>query len=219
MAKVSQGERVLKIRGLAQTRGERWLFQNVNISVVSGSTLVLAGPNGSGKTTFLRTVAGFLKPQEGYIELSGAEDVRELAQELHFLGHLNALKPNVTALDNLAVWVRLLAGDKSPERVSLSEALERLEINPIAERRPGSFRAGRHGRLARARLLGVERPFWLPDGGTAALDASGTALVAEMIDAHTERGGLAVVSTHLAIPLARSRVLDFTAAARSRAAP
>ena len=219
MAKVSQGERVLKIRGLAQTRGERWLFQNVNISIVSGSTLMLAGPNGSGKTTFLRTVAGFLKPQEGYIELSGAEDVRELAQELHFLGHLNALKPNVTALDNLAVWVRLLAGDKSPERVSLSEALERLEIDHIADIPAGYLSAGQQRRPAPARLLVVKGPFWIPGERPAALDASGTALVAEMIDAHTERGGLAVVSTHLAIPLARSRVLDFTAAARSRAAP
>lgn len=196
----------LILHQLTQRRGSTWLFHDLNLTVEASTALILTGPNGSGKTTLLRTIAGYLKPVAGRVELVGANAQDDLATSTHFLGHLNALKGNMTVYDNLAFWSDVLAADAPA--LSSTEAMACLNIDHLADIPAGYLSAGQQRRLALARLLVAHRQIWLLDEPTAALDAAGAGIVAGLIDSHTATGGIVIVSTHHALALQRSASCD-----------
>src|SRR6476660_7563309 len=111
---------------LACTRGGLTIFRDVNFTVKAGEALVLTGPNGSGKTTLLRVIAGLLRPSEGAVRFDGAGPDAVLAEEAHYLAHLDPLKPSLTVAENLTFWTEFLGG-------TATEALAAVRLDRLAQ--------------------------------------------------------------------------------------
>ncbi len=175
------------VHDLAIARGGRLLFEALSFAIASGAYGEIRGPNGSGKTSLLRAIAGFLKPRAGRIAFDGVE---EPAIALHYLGHLNALKQAANVRAHLRYWSGLLgAGD---ERA----ALTRIGLEPIGELPVRALSQGQARRLALGRLLVAPRPIWLLDEPAAALDADGRDMLASLVLEHRAHGGLVLAAVH-----------------------
>ena len=198
----------LIVENLVQLRGGRTIIDHLSFTASDGEALVLTGPNGAGKTTLMRTLAGFLRPEAGTIQLDGGDPERTLAEQCHFIGHLNGTKSTLTVAENLTFWAEYLDGMTGPDVPGrVANALEAFELANLARVPAGYLSAGQKRRVALARLMVTWRPLWLLDEPTSSLDTASAALVRDCIDAHTGRSGLAVVATHLALGLKRAREL------------
>lgn len=192
------------VHDLIVERGQRRVIDGLSMTVTGAEALVLAGANGAGKTTLLRTLAGFLRPTAGTVQLEGGAPERTLAEQAHVVGHANAIKANLTVMENLAFWAGYLAPDAGGgDRVAA--ALAHFNLTELKDFPAGYLSAGQKRRVGLARLLAAPRPIWLLDEPTAALDTRSSALVADAINAHTAAGGLVIAATHLPLGLERTR--------------
>lgn len=190
------------------SRGERRLIQGLSFGVGAGEALVLTGPNGVGKTTLLRVLAGFIPPNAGAVRLEGAVDEASVGELAHYVGHANGVKAGLTVRENARFWVRYLGGDVS----NVEAVLENLYLAEIAEVPAGYLSAGQKRRLGLARLLLAERPLWLLDEPTAALDVASQALLSGFMQRHLDGGGMLVAATHGPLGLADARILELAPA-------
>jgi heme exporter protein A len=198
-------------RGLACRRGGRLVFQGLDFALGDGGALLLVGPNGSGKSSLLRVMAGLTPPAAGSLAWDGTSLVEDPAAHrarLHFIGHLDALKPVLTAAETLAFWASIRGGEPAAQ----AAALERFHLQPLADLPCRFLSAGQRRRLALARLLASPAPLWLLDEPTTGLDEESTADLLAAIAAHRSQGGMVVAATHLDLPLpgaARLALQDF----------
>jgi heme exporter protein A len=189
---------VLQASGLAAFRGERLVFRDLGFAVATGGALLLTGPNGSGKSTLLRLVAGLLSPAAGTLTWEGADALADLpthARRVAYVGHLDAVKPGLTAAENLRFAARL-AGR------AVHVALEAVGLEELADLPARMLSAGQRRRLALARLALSPAPLWLLDEPTLGLDAASVARFGAMLAAHRSAGGMVVAATHLPLPMA-----------------
>jgi heme exporter protein A len=188
---------VLQATGLAAFRGERLVFRNLDFTVAAGGALLLAGPNGAGKSTLLRLLAGLLRPAAGQLTWRGEDalaDPAAHAARVAYVGHLDAVKPALTAAENLRFAARL-AGSR------VADALAALGLAELADLPARMLSAGQKRRLALARLALSPAPLWLLDEPTLGLDAASLDRFATLIDGHRAQGGLVVAATHLPLPI------------------
>ena len=185
----------LRAAGLSCGRSGLLLVDRLDFALSNGEALLLRGPNGTGKTTLLLTLAGIVAPLAGRFAADGPGDELPL---LHYCGHRNAIKPRLSVLENLAFWADLSGPTGLPPETALTE----VGLDELAGLDAGYLSAGQSRRLALARLLVSLRPLWLLDEPTAALDDEGHALVARLLDKHLAQGGLAIAATHDPITLA-----------------
>jgi heme exporter protein A len=189
---------MLEVSTLACVRGERTLFEDLSFEVPDGAVLRVTGANGSGKTSLLRIVCGLTPPAEGHVCWEG-RDIRTLREEywkeLVYVGHANALKDDLTALENVEVGVQL--SGRGVDRGAALDALERFGIAGCAGLPARVLSQGQRRRVALARLLvgGVSR-LWVLDEPFTALDAAAVRLLARLVGEHAGRGGTAVLTTH-----------------------
>jgi heme exporter protein A len=194
----------LHAEGLAIRRGERLLLRGVALSLAPAQALVLIGPNGVGKSSLLRVLAGLLPRAAGQLGLAGLdprEEPEAYATRIHYVGHRDGVKSALTAAENLRFWMSLLG----PGKGSDAEALRAFGLTRLADLPAGYLSAGQKRRLALARLAAIPRALWLLDEPAAGLDADGRGCLAEAIAAHRAQGGLVVMASHgeLAIPDSR----------------
>src|SRR5215217_2354049 len=180
----------LRATSLVCGRGGMALTAELTFSVVPGQCLLLRGPNGSGKTTLLLTLAGIVAPLDGSLALEGADP--EAGPQLHYCGHRNAVKPRLSVRENLDFWAAI----NGATGMSPATALDEVGLGTLANLDAGYLSAGQSRRLALARLLVSQRPLWLLDEPTAALDIEGHELVTRLLDRHLDSGGFAVAATH-----------------------
>jgi len=173
-------------------RGGRQVFSALSFEAATGEALAVVGPNGSGKTSLLRLIAGLLAPASGSISLEGGEKELTLPEQAHYLGHRDALKPALTVSENLLFWRDFLGGAIS----NPAESLATVELDHAAQLPAAFLSAGQRRRLSIARLLTVRRPVWLLDEPTNALDTAGQKLFATLMGDHLARGGLIIAATH-----------------------
>ena len=186
----------LRIDNLACARGGVTVLHGVGLALTAGQALVLRGPNGVGKTTLLRTVAGLQPPVAGRVSLP--------PESLAYAGHTDGVKATLTVAENLRFWAEV-HGLRATE-----PALVAMNLAALRDRRAGHLSAGQRRRLGLARLMVTGRAVWLLDEPTVSLDAGSVALFAAMLRAHLAGGGLALIATHIDLGLHEAQVLDLT---------
>lgn len=194
----------LHASGLQCVRGDRRVFDGVAFDLANGGLLHVRGPNGSGKTSLLRIVCGLLQPAAGSIEWNG-RPIHALGEEYHqdlaYFGHLNALKDEMKAGENLRFCARL-AGVPATQAL-IGAALREFAVDGLAHLPCKFLSQGQKRRLALARLrLSGTRAVWVLDEPFAALDAAGIEVVRLVIEEHLERGGLVLLTTHQEVAIA-----------------
>jgi heme exporter protein A len=177
---------------LACVRGGREVFSGLGFAVGASQALVVSGPNGAGKSSLLRLVAGLVRAAAGRIALDGGDSELTIAEQAHYLGHQDALKPSLSVEENLAFWTGYL-GDGAGR---LDAALAAVGLDTIARLPAAYLSAGQRRRLSIARLVAVARPIWLLDEPASALDAAAQTMLAGLMRAHLAGGGLILAATH-----------------------
>lgn len=178
-------------------RGDRRLFSNVNFNLSPGGLLELRGPNGGGKTSLLRILCGLATPAEGEVRWNGT-DSRRLREEyfgsLAYVAHLNGVKDELTALENLLVAERVSGRKQTKEEAE--DTLAKVGLINQRHLPTRVLSAGQRRRLALARLVASRATLWLLDEIVTSLDDKGVELVRKLISEHIEAGGLVIVATH-----------------------
>lgn len=194
---------LLAVQGLAVARGGLRRLEGLDFDLSPGEALVLRGPNGLGKTSLLRCVAGLQRPVAGRIEMP--EDA------IAYAAHADGLKSALTATENLAFWASVFGtADVSPSADIVAAALSALDLRPLAARPAATLSAGQKRRLGLARLIVAQRPLWVLDEPTVSLDQASVARFAQVLAAHLGQGGAALIATHVDLGLPGARDLDLT---------
>jgi heme exporter protein A len=185
-------------------RGERCLFTDLDFSLGNGESALVTGPNGAGKTSLLRMLAGFCAPATGTVRLNN-EPIQRLTAEnrapIHYHGHADGLKPDLSVTENLKFYCRVARGRFE------SQPLAALGLMAHAERPVRRLSAGQRRRVALCLLQLCPAPLWLLDEPFTHLDADGRALVERWLGEHLRAGGIAVIATHQPVNVAGSRQL------------
>lgn len=193
--------RSLAVHDLGVARGDRMLFADLDLTVSAGEAVALVGGNGTGKTSLLRAIAGFLRPAAGEVRFAGADgplDPDEARRgDLHFVGHQDGLKAARTARQELAFQARWTGGNDA----QVAHAVEVLGLSPLLDLEVRVLSAGQRRKLALARLIASPRSLWLLDEPMAPLDAARRAIFGEIMEAHLEDGGLIVAAVHDPLPI------------------
>ncbi|MDR2165390.1 MAG: cytochrome c biogenesis heme-transporting ATPase CcmA [Zoogloeaceae bacterium] len=205
---------MLEADNLECTRGEQRLFQGLEFRLGAGELLFLKGENGAGKTSLLRMICGLLPPGAGEIRWQG-ENIHHLAGDYRaafcYLGHANAIKEELTPLENLRC-AAALAGTSLPESLAF-DALAQVGLADRADLACRYLSQGQKRRVALARLVCDNRALWVLDEPFVALDARAVAWLRDLIGAHVAAGGLTVMTTHQPVdmPSVQTRELRLAA--------
>lgn len=198
-----QSAAILEVKNLACERGDHRLFSGLNFGLTSGELMQVLGANGSGKTTLLRTLCGFVRPVQGAVHWRG-RDIGEWDDDFHaamcYLGHLNAIKDELSALENLRMSAGL-AGYTLSEKQAVA-ALRRMGLQRREHLPVRVLSQGQRRRVALARLLVGDAQLWILDEPLTALDVGAVGLMQELIGEHLSNGGMAIFTTHQPLQVA-----------------
>lgn len=180
----------LKVEKLTLVRSLFFELGPLNLTLTTPGLVYIEGGNGFGKTTFLRAIAGLFTPTKGSIELSPLTRIM-------LTDHKRGLLPELTVQDHLHFWQKFYKA--TPEQAK--KALTYFKLTSLKTRRIKFLSEGQRQRLSLLRLLLGNAPIWLLDEPLSALDKAGTELLSGMIQEHIDQGGLALMATHLRLPL------------------
>ena len=189
------GHPILQAEDVSVARGGRVLLKHVTFTLDPGAALILKAPNGFGKTTLLRTLAGLQPVLSGRVQLDPDTAV--------YAGHTDGLKPTLSVVENLRFWADIFGTE------TIADSLRLFELEARQTRLAGSLSAGQKRRLGLSRLWLAKRRVWLLDEPTVSLDQQAVVQFAAMVGAHLQAGGAAVIATHIDLGLdARAQILD-----------
>ena len=182
------------------------MFRGLDCCLPAGGALILNGPNGSGKSSLLRILATLLTPAAGRLcwgDAAVADDPAGYRALIHYVGHLDGVKPALNPREMLLFWAAL----RGAARPAIDAALAAFALDPVADWPCRWLSAGQRRRLALARLIAAPAPVWLLDEPTAGLDSDGEARLVAAITAHRAAGGRVVLATHQPIAIADAATL------------
>ena len=194
---------MLEVSNLACSRGDHRLFSGLSFTLHPGQIMQVQGANGSGKTSLLRTLCGFMMPDEGGIAWCG-ESIRNLDEEYYaemlYLGHLNAIKDELSALENLRISAGL-SGVELDEKEAMN-ALRRMGLRRREMLPTKVLSQGQRRRVALARLLVSDAKLWILDEPLTALDVGAVTLIQDLVAEHLARHGMVIFTTHQPLQVA-----------------
>ncbi|OJI94062.1 heme exporter protein A [Planktotalea frisia] len=185
----------LNVQDLSVARGGIAVLEGLSFTVNPGQALILRGPNGIGKTTLLRSLAGLQPALNGEINAPN--------ESIAYAAHSDGIKHVLTVRENLEFWADVFGTN------DIAPALNAFELEPLANRPAGALSAGQKRRLGLARLLVTARPIWILDEPTVSLDIHAVEMFANAIRAHLVGGGIALIATHIDLGL-EADILDIT---------
>jgi heme exporter protein A len=197
---------------LACRRGGRDVFAGVGFTLAAGQALAVTGRNGAGKSSLLRIVGGFLRPAGGRLWLEGGDPELTIAEQAHYLGHQDAVKPSLSVAENLRFWIAFFSGGAG----KVQDALESVGLGVIADLPAAYLSAGQRRRLSIARLVAIKRPVWLLDEPASTLDAGGRDRLAGFMQSHLTGGGLILAATHGTLGLSAAQELSLDQSVHTR---
>ena len=177
----------ISVKSLSVSRGGINLLQDVDIELKNGQACILRGPNGIGKTTLLRALAGLQPFDFGKIECS--------SEDICYSGHADGVKPTLTVQENLEFWANIFG---SP---SISEVAEKFMIIDLLNSKAGNLSAGQKRRVGLSRLGLTGRQVWLLDEPTVSLDETSVKIFENIIKDHISEDGCALIATHIDLGL------------------
>jgi len=181
---------ILSFENVAIARGDHVLLRDLSGAVNAGEILHIRGANGVGKTSLLEVLSGLREPEAGAVT-RGFE-----SEACHWIGHRNALNPALTPYENLRFWCAVHGASAEGIRGALREFdLQRMADHPCRQ-----LSAGQTRRAALARLAVVRRPVWFLDEPLSALDEGGVRHWLNLLQAHQQQGGAAVITSHQPLP-------------------
>ncbi|MGB7409282.1 MAG: heme ABC exporter ATP-binding protein CcmA [Pontixanthobacter sp.] len=185
----------LTAHDLACRRGDRILFHKVAMDLTQGDALRIAGPNGVGKSSLMRILAGLLRPFGGTVDRKGA---------VGLMDERTALDPQLPLGRALAFW-NAMDGDPPAQ-----DTVELLEIADLWDVPVRYLSTGQQKRAGFARLIGQNAPIWLLDEPLNGLDSGIQARIVERIANHRASGGIVVVASHQPIDIGQHVCIDLT---------
>lgn len=194
-------------QNLTLERGGKRLFHDVQFQLQQGTLTRLCGPNGAGKTSLLRVIAGLGELTRGTVSLDGGDAELGIGAQAHFVAHQEAVKPALTARENLEFWQGFLGGG------SVEDALGAFALEGLADLPAAWASSGQKRRLALARLALVERPLWLLDEPTVGLDTASEACLTRLMRAHLQKGGIILAATHVPLQVEAAQEIRLGSAA------
>ncbi len=201
----------IEAAGFSVSRGDMLIFSNLSLTLVAGQSMVFTGANGAGKSTALRALLGLVGKSDGHARFIGDDETAlPLAFAAHYLAHRNAMKPELTARENLGFWKRILGDFEGDVGLSPEEAAGAVGLEGVLDLPFAYLSAGQKRRIAFARLLVAWRPVWLLDEPTAALDRAAKQTLACLMTGHLAKGGIIIAATHEPLGLDAAEVMEFT---------
>jgi heme exporter protein A len=192
----------LSVHNLGCSRGERELFSGMNFTLHAGEAMLIQGGNGQGKTSLLRLLTGLSQPADGEVRWRGErldKAHEDYHREMAYIGHLNGIKDDLTPIENLRLASQL--GGRILDEVQAEERLIQLGLRRCLDLPCRVLSFGQRRRVALASLLCTNASLWILDEPLTGLDVNGVALLENLLKAHIDHGGMAVLTTHQPLSL------------------
>lgn len=200
---------MLKVNNLQCDRGDRALFTGISFELQKHQLMRIEGLNGSGKTTLLRTLCGLFEPEEGEILWDGTSIKKQddsYRKNLFYLGHQNAIKMDLSVLENLRFNCKM-AGE-SPSDEELLNALNTIGLFAYEDIPTRQLSQGQKRRVSLARLLVTDTSLWILDEPFVALDIAAVELLQKIIADHVDNRGMVILTTHQEVPLTSGKAIS-----------